>query len=189
MIAKRLWWLSLSIIVVGGALLIWHSLDPHSNLFDHQPSLKETMKEIQDELNSVGLVNYLLKFHNNATGEDKPVLSKLEISQVSADPRSCFLIYEQRTYQNTAHHDTGYVVALKSVKKVDVIPIEQEVKNTGVLIDHPEFSVQSTPPVFVVESIKAGTNDRNAFLFLSEERANKMARALSRAVELCGGRK
>jgi hypothetical protein len=186
MIAKRLLWLSLSIVVVGGSLLIWHAFDPNFTFFDSKSSLKETMKEVQDELNHVGPVSYTLKFHNNATGEDKTVPSKLEISQVSADPNSCFLIYEQRTYRDTAHHDAGFVVELKSVKKVDVVPIEQEVKNTGVLIDHPGFTVQSNPPVFVVESIKAETNDRNAFLFLNEEQANKMAKALSRAVELCG---
>jgi hypothetical protein len=108
---------------------------------------------------------------------------------VSADPNSCFLIYEQRAYRDTAHRDTGYVIELKSVKKVDVVTIEQEVKNSGVLIDHPGFTVQSTPPVFVMETIKGEMNDRNAFLYLNREQAEKMAKVLTRAVEGCGGGK
>ena len=70
-----------------------------------------------------------------------------------------------------------------------MVTIEQEVKNSGVLIDHPGFTVQSTPPVFVVETLKGEMNDRNAFLFLNRDEAEKMAKVLSRAVELCGGEK
>jgi hypothetical protein len=189
MTAKWLLWLSLSIVVVGGSLLIWHNYDPNFSFFDSKSRLKETLKEVQDGLNRVGSISYTLNFHNSGTGENKTVPSRLEISQVSADPNSCFLIYEQRAYANTAHHDTGYVVELKSVRKVDVVPIEQEVKNSGVLIDHPGFTVQSTPPVFVVETIKGEMNDRNAFLFLNQEQAEKMAKVLTRAVEGCGGGK
>jgi hypothetical protein len=174
---------------VGGTLLIWHNYDPDFSFFDSKASLKETLKEVQDGLNHVGPVSYTLNFHNSGTGEDKTVPSKLEISQVSADPNSCFLIYEQRAYRDTAHRDTGYVVELKSVRKVDVVTIEQEVKNSGVLIDHPGFTVQSTPPVFVVETIKGEMNDRNAFLFLDREQAEKMAKMMTRAVEGCGGGK
>jgi hypothetical protein len=189
MIAKRLLWLSISIIVVGGSLLIWHVYDPNFSFFDSKSSLKETLKEVQDGLNRAGPVSYTLNFHNSSTGEDKTVPSRLEISQVSADPNSCFLIYEQRAYRDTAHRDTGYVIELKSVKKVDVVTIEQEVKNSGVLIDHPGFTVQSTPPVFVMETIKGEMNDRNAFLYLNREQAEKMAKVLTRAVEGCGGGK
>jgi hypothetical protein len=32
-------------------------------------------------------------------------------------------------------------------------------------------------------------NDRNAFLFLNQEQAEKMAKTMTRAVELCGGGK
>jgi hypothetical protein len=189
MIAKRLTWLSLAIVIIGGTLLIWHNYDPDFSFFDSKSSLKESLKEVQDGLNRVGSVGYTLNFHNSGTGEDKTVPSRLEISQVSADPNSCFLIYEQRAYSNTAHHDTGYVIELKSVRKVDVVTIEQEVKNSGVLIDHPGFTVQSTPPVFVVETLKGEMNDRNAFLFLNREQAEKMAKMLTRAVEGCGGGK
>jgi hypothetical protein len=189
MIAKRLLWLSIFIIVVGGSLLIWHVYDPDFSFFDSKSSLKETLKEVQDGLNRVGSVGYTLNFHNSGTGEDKTVPSRLEISQASADPNSCYLIYEQRTYANTAHHDTGYVIELRSVRKVDVVTIEQEVKNSGVLIDHPGFTVQSTPPVFVVETIKGEMNERNAFLFLNQEQAEKMAKVLTKAVEGCGGGK
>lgn len=189
MIAKRLTWLSLAIVVLGGSLLIWHNYDPDFSFFDSKSRLKETLKQVQDGLNRVGSVGYTLNFHNSGTGEDKSVPSRLEISQVSADPNSCFLIYEQRAYRGTAHHDTGYVIELRSVKKVDVVTIEQEVKNSGVLIDHPGFTVQSTPPVFVMETIKGEMNDRNAFLFLEREQAEKMAKMMTRAVELCGGGK
>jgi hypothetical protein len=189
MIAKALLGLSIFIIVVGGSLLIWHNYDPDFSFFSSKSHLKETMKEVQDGLNRVGAVSYTLNFHNSGTGEDKTVASKLEISQVSADPNSCFLIYEQREYRGTVHRDSGYVIELKSVKKVDVVTIEQEVKNSGVLIDHPGFTVQSTPPVFVVETIKGEMDDRNAILFLNREQAEKIGKVLTRAVEGCGGGK
>jgi hypothetical protein len=36
---------------------------------------------------------------------------------------------------------------LKSVKKAEAVTIEQEVKNSGVLVNDPGSTVQSTPPV------------------------------------------
>ena len=187
MIVKRILWLSLSICIIGGSLLIWHSLDLNFSLFDSQPNLKETMKDIQDGLNSVGPVEYDLKYHDNSTGEDRTVHLRQEISKVSADPNTCFLIYEQRTYQNAAQHDTGSVVQLRDVKRIAILTMEQEVHNSGVFADHPKFSVQSSPPVFVVEPIRLDSHERSAFFFLNHPQADKMAHSLIHAAELCGG--
>jgi hypothetical protein len=38
-----------------------------------------------------------------------------------------------------------------------------------------------------MEIIKGEMNDRNALLYLSQEQAEKLAKLLTRAVELCGG--
>jgi hypothetical protein len=189
MIAKRLLWLSVSIIIIGGGLLLWHSLDPNFSFFSSESNLKDTMKEIEDGLNNVGPVSYVLKYHNDATGEDRPLSYKVEISKVSADPNTCFLIYEQRTYQNDRHLDTDSVVSLRGVKRIVVSTMEQEVENSGILADHPGLRVQSTPEVFVVEPIQPDSNERSMFFFLKDAQANKMAKALIHAAELCGGGK
>jgi hypothetical protein len=189
MIAKRLLWLSICIIIIGGGLLIWHYFDPNFSFFSSESNLKDTMKEIQDGLNNIGPVSYVLKYHNDATGEDKPLSYKVEISKVSADPNTCFLIYEQRMYLDTAHQDTGSVVQLRDVKRIVVHTMEQEVAASGVLEDHPGFSVKSTPPVFVVEPERPDSNERSMFFFLNDAHANKMAKALIHAAELCGGGK
>jgi hypothetical protein len=189
MIAKRLLWLSVSIIIIGGGLLIWHSLDPNFSFFSSEPNLKDTMNDIQDGLNNAGPVSYVLKYHNGSTGEDRSMSYKVETSKVSADPNTCFLIFEQRTYLNAAHHDTGSVVQMRDVKRIFVRTMEQEVNSSGIFTDHPEVSVKSSPPVFVVGPERPGSNERSAFFFLNDAQANKMAKALIRAAELCGGGK
>jgi hypothetical protein len=189
MIAKRLLWLSLFICIVGGGLLIWHYFDPNFSFFNSESNLKDTMKEIQDGLNNVGPVGYVLKYHNDTTGEDKPMSYRVETSKVSADPNTCFLIYEQRTFLNAAHQDTGSVVQLTGVKRIVVRTMEQEVKDSSILTDHPGFSVQSSPPVFVVEPVRVDSNEKSAFFFLNHAQADKMAHALIHAAELCDGRK
>jgi hypothetical protein len=189
MIAKRLLWLSISIIVIGGGLLIWHYFDPNFSLFSGESNLKDTMKEIQDGLNNAGTVSYVLKYHNGTTGEDRSMSYKVETSKVSADPNTCFLIYEQRTYLGAAHRDTGSVVQLRGVKRIFVRTMEQEVNSSGIFTDHPEVSVKSSPPVFVVEPVQPDTNEKIAFFFLNDAQANKMAKALIHAAELCGGGK
>jgi hypothetical protein len=189
MIAKRLLWVSITICIIGGGLLLWHYFDPNFSLFSSESNLKDTMKEIQDGLNSVGPVSYVLKYHNDTTGEDKPLSYKVEISKVSADPNTCFLIYEQRTYLDARHLDTGSVVQLRNVKRIVVRTMEQEVENSGILADHPGFNVHSTPEVFVVEPIQPDSNQRSVFFFLNDTQANKMAHALIHAAELCGGGK
>ena len=187
--AKRLLWLSISIIIIGGGLLIWHYFDPDFSFFSGESNLKDTMKEIQDGLNNLGPVSYVLKYHNDATGEDKPLSYKVEISKVSADPNTCFLIYEQRTNLNAAHQDTGSVIQMRGVKRIFVRTMEQEVAASGVLEEHPGFSVKSAPPVFVVEPERSDSSEKSMFFFLNDAQANKMAKALIHAAELCGGGK
>jgi hypothetical protein len=189
MIAKRLLWVSITICIIGGGLLLWHYFDPNFSFFNSESNLKNTMKEIQDGLNNVGPVSYVLKYHDDTTGEDKPISYKVEISKVSADPNTCFLIYEQRTYLDARHLDTGSVVQLRNVKRIVVSTMEQEVENSGILADHPGFNVHSTPEVFVVEPIQPDSNQRSVFFFLNDAQANKMAHALIHAAELCGGGK
>ena len=189
MIAKRLLWVSITICIIGGGLLAWHYFDPDFSFFSSESNLRDTMKEIQDGLNNLGPVSYVLKYHNDSTGEDKPMSYKVEISKVSADPNTCFLIYEQRTYLNAAHQDTGSVIQLSGVRRIVVRTMEQEVAASGVLEDHPGFSVKSTPPVFVVEPQQPDSSERSMFFFLNDAQANKMAHALIHAAELCGGGK
>lgn len=189
MIAKQFVWFSLSICIVGGSLLVGHSLSSNFSPSAHELNLKETMKVIQDGLNGVGPIEYDVKYHNNSTGEDRTVHSRQEISKVSADPDSCYLIYEHQSYLNNKHHQFGYVVHLKTVMKVAVVTEEQDLKKGDLAMGHPEFSTHVTPPVFVVQAMKSDPNDQNTFVFLNEEQANRMAKALAHAVELCGGRK
>jgi hypothetical protein len=189
MIAKRLVLFSLSICTVGGLLLTWPNLSFQVSSANRESSLKETMKVIQDGLNSVGPVNYVVNYHNNVTGDERTVRSKQEISKVTANPDSCMLIYEHHSYLNTTRHDFSYVVNLKLVKGIAVVTMEQDLKKGDLAMGHPEYSTQVNPPIFVLEAMKADPNDQNIFCFLNHDFALQMAKAMTHAVELCGGGK
>ncbi|MGD0144829.1 MAG: hypothetical protein ABSC92_16885, partial [Rhizomicrobium sp.] len=54
-------------------------------------------------------------------------------------------------------------------------------------LGHPTWTTQVNPPVFVVSLYKTTGSPEFSFDFRDEDTANRVAKAFSHAVELCGG--
>jgi hypothetical protein len=154
---------------------------------DDGPSLEATMKFIQDKLNDIGPVNHTAYCHDNAVGDYWTNRFKSESTRVVAASSSCQISYHRKEETDGAvTKDVDPQFLLRDVQDVAVMLREQELKEGATVSGHPEWTCKVDPPVFV---LKVRRTDKliNAFDFYDEQMANRVAKAMVRAVELCGG--
>jgi hypothetical protein len=154
---------------------------------DEGPNLEDTMKFVQDKLGDVGAVNYAAYGHDNATGNDWTNQLKTEATNVVADASSCRISYHWKMGINGgAEPDSETSFLLKTVGDVLVMTMEQDMKEQATAQGHPVWSFRVDPPVFVLK-VRRKDKGSNVFDFFDEQLANRLAKAMVHAVELCGG--
>jgi hypothetical protein len=151
------------------------------------PTLEVTMKFIQDKLQERGRLNYAIYLHDNADGKDSTHQFSGEPSKIVADPATCRISYHlYNKIDSEAPTEADVSFSLRDVQDLVVMTAEQAWKQRFAADGHPAWDAKIDPPVFLVEARRAG-NQNNGFYFPSEEMANRVAKALVHAVELCGG--
>ncbi len=157
---------------------------------DEGPSLEVTMKFIQDKLNDVGPVDFVIYRHNDIQGDDDIGKVRAECTKVVADPGTCRVSYHLK-YEGDLNfpppHDYDVEFRLKDVQDVLVVPTDQFLNEKAAGAGHPEFSYKVGPPVFTLKVRISHAKGVNAVHFLDEEMANRVAKAMVHAVEVCGG--
>ncbi len=83
--------------------------------------------------------------------------------------------------------DANVGFLLKDVQQVQVLTRLQYFNEQNPATGHPSWSAKVEPPVFVL-LVQRPARVENHFVFLDEESRNRAAKALTEAVELCGGR-
>lgn len=153
---------------------------------DDGPSLEVTMKFIQDKLGEQGTFNFVLAVHAPREDKDWSVRMMQEASSVRADAAACGILYHYRSAVNGASTaDTDLGINLKDVKDLTVLTGEQNQSNNDTDAGNPGRSYSITPEFYVLR-VRRG-NLFNRFNFHEEEMANRVAKAMVHAVELCGG--
>ncbi|MGB6855413.1 MAG: hypothetical protein WBE03_00905 [Terracidiphilus sp.] len=154
---------------------------------DSEPTLAATMQFIQDKLNERGALKFAVHTHDNADGKDSTDQYINETSNLIVDPTSCNISYHRTHKKNGAvEADADVSFSLHNVQDVVVTTAEQSWKLSYSSAGHPTWDAKIDPPMFQVVVRKAG-NQGNGFYFTDEEMANRVAKALRHAVELCGG--
>jgi hypothetical protein len=166
----------------GGGSHAAQAAPPPPKPADDGPSLEATMKFIQDKMNAIGPLRWTVNEHDIPDNSDRVLVQNGELYQVVADPRRCTIGY----HVNYTGKDVNVVLNLKEVEKIKVVPLEQRINDlTGA-----EFSSTIRPPIFDVMVNQRhqgdGIFDGYAFFHVDdEELANRLARAITHAVELC----
>jgi len=173
--------------ITAAALVVAATAQPQASSPQQQgggeASLEDTMKFIQDKLNGVEPINFVVASHNNVTGEDRTTQWKYEISKVEADPDSCVVTYHQKkTLNGKVSDDRDRVIALKTVKNIDVMSEDQYWKMLS-----PSMSTREDPPVFQLWVNKS--DGANYLYFLDKDLARRVSEDMVHAVNLCGGGK
>ena len=176
------------------------------------PSLEVTLKFIQDKVNQQGSIVYVESWNNAVSGSSSPAKeSSVESRVVAVDPVGGLSL--QQTYKSLDSTQSGtrsatatWQMQFKDVEKLDVLnSIDFKHRKSPQIvfqIDPPYFEVLihlvagKTVPYHTarVESSnkgKASESDDNigefVLHFRDEETADRVAKALVHAVELCGG--
>jgi hypothetical protein len=155
---------------------------------DEGPSLEVTMKFIQGKVNDIGIVAYIAYVHDNMAGGDSTYQYKNEISQVAGDASTCRISYHwKKEVEWRVAVDSDQSFSLKDdVRDIAVMPVEQYQKEYDTAGGHPEFSYRIDPQVFALD-VHRTDKGTNVFYFIDEQMANRVAKAMVHAVELCGG--
>jgi hypothetical protein len=132
------------------------------------------MKFIQEKLGEMGPVTYNLRSEDGFVD----TVTK-ELTNVGADQQRCTIRFHQRISSRVfgeSNFDT--VLDLKEVEKITATSFEQELSQE----DMPVRTIR--PPIFKVKALKRH-RALGDFLVDDEELANRLARAMAHAVELC----
>jgi hypothetical protein len=140
------------------------------------PSLAETMHFIEEKLNGNGSVNYSSTAIQTSDGSTGMTTShSVMITQATADSSTCLLSYHE---QSSSILPLPVVMSLRRVQKLEV----GAHKDLG---DSAQFTHNIEPIVFglYVTFVDEGSKE---ILFREETMANRVAKAMNHAVELCG---
>jgi hypothetical protein len=152
------------------------------------PTLAVTMQFIQDKMNEQGKINYALYTHDNSSGQDSPVYQiSIHAANVIANPATCQITWHKVTTNGgKVGIDKDFSLDLRNVLSFEVRTSTYEAKMEDTANGHPELDKRQDPPYFAVTAKLKGNTETPLF-FSSEEMANRIAKAMVHAVELCGG--
>ncbi len=155
---------------------------------DEGPSLEATMKFIQEKVGEIGTLNYVVYVHDDVAGSDWTTRNRTEASNVVANASACRISFHWKTERDGAviqDLDTWY--SLKSIGDIVVMPIEQAVKAVDIGEGRAGRNYRVDPPLFELQARRTDIKGSNDFIFPDEQIANRVAKAMVHAVELCGG--
>jgi hypothetical protein len=149
--------------------------------------LEATMKYIQEKLNSIGPVYYVSQAHDSQNGHNWTNKFKDEASELIADPSACRIYYHWFTsVEGSVTMDKKLTFALKDVQQISVQTREEIFKADNAAMGRPSWTVKIEPPVYVL-LVQRPAHVQNHLIFLDQDLANRVAKSLAHAVELCGG--
>jgi hypothetical protein len=179
---------------------------------DEGPSLEVTMKFIQDKLNQEGSVSYIESYHNSITGEQGgPWKHSFASSVEEVYPSGGLSLKTVHAWPMAGHRDTfTHRLCFKEVEKLEVLSMAEYANREATRKGNPELVYQYDPPAYEllihmtsgktlpthVQRVKGDstpieeTEESTAEIdlpFPDEDTANRLAKAMVHAVELCGG--
>jgi hypothetical protein len=192
------------------------------------PSLTVTMQFIQDKLNDLGKISFVVYLQSTSQGNTWTATVTNEISNVMADQNQCRISYHwrgtdlealpvggtaprrkfevsphidaftdvyplmlaaERKASSQAFRDLDYVFSLRSVQEIVVKPYEQYGIERLAKNGHPDTIVTSTSPPMTALVVRQPHGVENVIIFTDASLADRVAKAMVHAVELCGGGK
>jgi hypothetical protein len=151
------------------------------------PSLEVTMKFIQDKLNEIGTVNFAGYVHDSSNNTDGVQKFSATFSNVVANPGACTLSYHRLVFNSgSKEHDENVIINLRDVQSIAVLPDEQDWQMYLARNGEPTKTVKDVPDISALVIKLPGGRDPT-IRFYEQEMADRVAKAMVHAVELCGG--
>jgi hypothetical protein len=151
-------------------------------------SLKETLTFIRDRFADQGQVNYTIRLHDSADGSDWSQAMSGQATNVRFDVGDCTLSYHWNTSSDGKQiQDFDVTWNFTNGRKVGVVSREEEIRTQAINDGHTTWTAIVSPPVWVVSlTFSDHTGVAN---FTNKDTAEKFARAVDHAMDLCGASK
>ncbi len=151
------------------------------------PSLEVTMRFIQNKLNNQGTFSYIVSARDEVTGQTSKNSWQTEESNFVADPGNCRISYHNKAVRNGATKQNELTsISLNTVESVSVITAEETLKPAHAHAGSHNLSYRVEPAFFVLR-IQREETLFDDLAFHDEGMANRVAKAMLHAVDLCGG--
>jgi hypothetical protein len=155
---------------------------------DSGPSLAVTMKFIQDKLNDIGKVSFVVFWHDTKVGNDGTNTVTEEVTNATAAPNQCRIAYHWKvTSDGTTLNDSDGWFLLRDVQDIVVKPYEQYQNEASAAEGFPNLIASSTNPPLTAMLVRRPHVFGYLFPFTDPQLADRFAKAMTHAVELCGG--
>jgi hypothetical protein len=152
------------------------------------PALDVTMKFIIDKISDFGTVNYTVFAQSTKDNSTWSNVNSYAITNVHTDASNCYVGYHGKGIRDNAvvsDIDAGFY--LKDALDVVVEPESQFFTEQSATTGHPEVITTSTNPTLTALVVRRPHNVTNSFPMIDATLADRLAKALTHAIELCGG--
>jgi hypothetical protein len=177
---------------------------------DDEPSLAATLQFISDKINHEGRMDFIVTSQNTITGKsEEPSKSSMEVKVIAVDPNGELTVKGvSQGIDPDSKCAITFVLRFKDVQKLRVETDEDNMNSVAAKRGQPEIKFHVDPQVYVVAiDLNSGLvtghrqflkNDKSvgddevqfndpSLKFRDEDTANRVAKAMIHAVELCGG--
>jgi hypothetical protein len=155
---------------------------------DTGPSLAESMRFIQDRLNELGKVTFVVFVHNTSADITGSTTERYEISNLVADQNQCRISYHWEDTSDANTPKAGDIeFSLRDVQEIVVKSQEQLRTEWNAKGGAPDNIITSTSPPATALQVQGPHGVVPYFPFTDAELADRVAKAMLHAVELCGG--
>jgi hypothetical protein len=155
---------------------------------DNGPSLEATMKFIQNKLNDIGKISFVEFRQDVSSGGNSSIIFTNEVSHVIADRNQCRISFHWQTTREGSTMSSGDTwFLLGDVQEIVVRPYEQYRNEGFAKRGTPNIIITSTNPPMMVVEVRQPHGEEKFFQFTDASLADRVARAMVHATELCGG--
>jgi tetratricopeptide (TPR) repeat protein len=156
------------------------------------PSLATTLDFMIKTLTQQGSINAIEAVHDSIRNLDSaPIKLFFLIDDFTPSPEKCELglhgVFSQNGVEKSNERD---IVQFKNIDRITVMTYDEASNRLAAKNGHPQVTLQTNPTIYVVGIQADGQGkDSNEWLFYDEDTADRVAKALTHATELCGGGK
>jgi hypothetical protein len=144
------------------------------------PTLSDTLAFIAEKLDSQGVLGWV----NRVAGIE--ALRSEEVSQVSPDPKSCTTSFHfKETSGGGTEWDIDRRLSLRRIEKIEVMPLDEVYVRRNTRSGTQSVRIATSPPIYALHLTIVDGQWRDV-TFGDEELANRVAKAMVHAAELCG---
>jgi len=157
---------------------------------DSGPSLEVTLKFIQDKLNDLGPISFKQSLTNSSTGVSFYEPWTERVTSVVGNAGACSISYhlkEERGPQHQVTQDGDFGISLKEAESVQIEKMEQYSDAMQQRGGSSNMAYTASTPQTWILLIHRPHNVSNYLVFQDDDLADRVAKAMTHAIELCGG--